>query len=114
LRSLLAKKEWSAAEMREDARRSAESRCLRTWRGVSDLTQPGICSIKDSVYLRGYLSIVKALKEEGVPFERVMVGSIGVQHLDDLAALGITKPVVPHRRLATDPDLEQYISQFID
>ncbi len=114
LRSLLAEKKLTADEIREGARRSAQNRCLRTWRGVTYLTQPGICSTKDSVYLRGYLSIIKALNEEKVAFEQVMVGAVGLNHLGDLAELGITKPAIPHRHLATDSDLEKYISQFVD
>ncbi len=114
LRSLLSEKKLTLAEIQEDARRSAQNRCLRTWRGVTHLAQPGICSTKDSVYLRGYLSVTKALNEENVAFEQVMVGSVGLHHLGDLAELGIMKPTIPHRRLATDPNLEKYISQFVN
>jgi transcriptional regulator with XRE-family HTH domain len=112
LRSLLAENKLTVAEIREDARKNAQNRCLRTWRGVTYLSRPGICSTKDNVYLRGYLSVAQALKEDKTAFERLMVGSVGLNHLGDLAELGITKPAIPHRRLATDPDLEKYISQF--
>ena len=112
LRSLLTEKNMSPTELQEDAQRSAQNRCLRTWRGVTHLTRPGICSTKDNVYLRGYLSITKALNEEGIAFERLMVGSVGLRHLNDLIELEITKPAIIHQRLATDPNLEKYISQF--
>jgi hypothetical protein len=35
------------------AHRNAVTRCLRTFRGVPDLGQTGICNTKDVVYLRG-------------------------------------------------------------
>jgi tetratricopeptide (TPR) repeat protein len=114
IRSLLVEKTLTAAEIQESARRNAQNRCLRTWRGVTHLNQPGIYSAKDSVYLRGYLSVIKALDEEKVAFEQMMVGSVGLHHLDDLTELGITKPAIPHRRLATDSNLGKYISQFVE
>ena len=114
LRILLAEKGLSLPEIQEEALQSAQNRCLRTWRGVTHLSRPGICSTKDNVYLRGYLSIVKALTEEGIAFERMMIGSVGLHHLGDLAELGITKPTIIHQRLATDPSLEKYISRFAD
>ena len=114
LRSLLAGRGLTIAEIRADARKNAQSRCLRTWRGVTHLDRPGICSTKDAVYLRGFLAVSQALMEEDAMFERLMVGSVGLHHLDDLAEVGIVKPAVVHRRLATDPELESYIMRFAD
>ena len=114
LRSLLAGRGLTVAEIREDARKNAQSRCLRTWRGVTHLVHPGICSTKDTVYLRGFLAVSQALMEEDAMFERLMVGSVGLNHLDDLTEVGIVKPAVVHRRLATDPELESYIMRFAD
>ena len=114
LRSLLAGRGLTVAEIREDARKNAQSRCLRTWRGVTHLVRPGICSTKDAVYLRGFLAASQALMEEDAMFERLMVGSVGLNHLDDLTEVGIVKPAVVHRRLATDPELESYIMRFAD
>lgn len=114
LRSLLTGSKLTLTEIQEDARKNAQTRCLRTWRGVTDLTQPGICSTKDSVYLRGYLSVKKVLDEGKINFNQLMIGSVGMQHLDDLAELNIKKPTISHQRLATDPDLEKYILQFVD
>ncbi len=114
LRSLLAGKGLTAVELREDARKNAQNRCLRTWRGVTHLARPGVCSTKDTVYLRGYLAVSQALGADDAMFERLMVGSAGLQHLIDLAEIGIVKPAVLHRRLATDPELESYIRQFAD
>jgi hypothetical protein len=114
LRGLLAGKGLTLAEIGEDARKNAQSRCLRTWRGVSQLSPPGICSAKDSVYLRGYLTVTQALKEGKATFERLMVGAAGVHHLDDLRELGIVEPAIVHQRFATDPELESCIEQFAD
>ena len=114
LRGLLAGKGLTLAEIEEDARKNAQSRCLRTWRGVSQLSLPGICSTKDSVYLRGYLAVTQALGEGKATFERLMVGAAGLHHLDDLSELGIVEPAIVHRRFATDPELESCIEQFAD
>jgi len=114
LRSLLAEENLSVAEIQENARRNAQNRCLRTWRGVTDLTRPGICSTKDNVYLRGYLAVSQVLAKDTMAFERLMVGAIGLQHLDDLTELGIAAPPVKHLRLATDPELDTYIARFAD
>ena len=78
------------------------------------LDRPGICSTKDTVYLRGFLAVSQALMEENAMFERLMVGSVGLHHLDDLAEVGIVRPAVGHRRLTTDPELESYIMRFAD
>jgi hypothetical protein len=41
-----------------------------------------------------------------------MVGVVGLQQLDDLAALGITDPPNQPRWLAHDPDLEKHLLSF--
>lgn len=101
-------------QIQEEARRNAQNRCLRSWRGVTNLAHPGICSTKDNVYLRGYLSVSQALAEDKEIFDRLMVGAIGLQHLADLAELEIIMPPVKHLRLATDPDLDSYVEQFYE
>lgn len=112
LQSLFAESDLPFTEIREEARRNAQNRCLRTWRGVTDLTHPGICSVKDNVYLRGYLAVNQALEKDRTTFERLMVGSIGLQHLADLTEIGITIPHVKHLQFAIDPDLDAYIARF--
>jgi len=47
-------------------------------------------------------------------FARLMVGSVGLDQLDDLAELGIVNPPTPHRRLAADPHLERYVVQYAE
>ncbi len=100
--------------LQEDARRYAENRCLRTWRGVSHLAVPGICSNKDACYLQGFLAVCHAVGEDAIVFDRLMVGMIGLHHLQEMVELGIVKSGIEHRRLATDPDLDAYISRFVD
>ena len=114
LRGLLTKADVPLLQIQEEARRNAQNRCLRTWRGVTDLTRAGICSIKDNVYLRGYLTISQALEQDTTMFERLMVGAVGIEHLADLAELGITVSSIKHQRLAVDPDLGSYIERFVD
>ncbi len=99
-------------EIQKDALKNAHKRCLRTWRGVSNLSSPGICATKDSVYLRGYVAVCQKLRQEPTAFERLLVGSVGIEHLDDLDELGITEPYTRHQRLAYNTDLESYITQF--
>ncbi len=113
LRGLLAAKK-TRDEIQKEALKNAHKRCLRTWRGISDLSSPGICATKDSVYLRGYLAVCDRLQQEPTAFDHLLVGSVGLQHLDALGELGITEPHVHHRRLAYDTDLVSYIAQFAD
>jgi tetratricopeptide (TPR) repeat protein len=99
--------------LREKAWRYAQNRCLRTYRGVTHL-QPGMCSNKDTNYLRGFLTVSQALQENPAKFERLMCGSVGLHHLRDLAELGILVSPIAHRHLATEPDLDTYMMQFVD
>jgi tetratricopeptide (TPR) repeat protein len=113
LRGRLAAKK-TPNEIEQDALKYAHKRCLRTWRGVSNLSHPGICATKDSIYLRGYLAVCEKLQQEPATFDRLLVGSVGLQHLDALSELGITEPHVRHQRLAYDTNLESYITQFVN
>ena len=99
-------------QLQEKTRRYAENRCLRTFRGVTHLAERGVCSNKDTYYLRGFLTVCRELESDPSAFERLMVGSVGIHHLADLAELGIGTPEIVHKHLATDPDLEKYITQF--
>lgn len=112
LQGLLTENDSPLTQIREEARRNAQNRCLRTWRGVTDLTKRSICSTKDNVYLRGYLAVCEVLEKDSAMFQRLMAGSVGLQHLPDLAELGIVTPHVKHLQLATDPDLDVYIARF--
>jgi hypothetical protein len=103
-----------AGEAREDAlanaRQSAWIRSCRTFRGVPNLNTAGCCSLKDRIYLQGYLEILDYL-ERGDE-QRLLVGKIGVSHLGDMAELNILVPSYPHRHLALAPDLLEQVSWY--
>lgn len=97
--------------MRERARSLALTRCLRTFRGVPDLTQKGICSLKDTSYVRGYVAIKEALSRQGEGvLTRLMVGAVALEQLPDLATLGIITPAIRAQWFARDPDLIKRIT----
>jgi len=100
------------AATKKKAHELAVVRCLRTFRGVPDLSRPGHCYTKDALYLRGLLSVTEAVEKDRNVLERLMVGMVGLEQLPDLGELGITAP--PHRPqwLAHQPDLEAYILSF--
>jgi tetratricopeptide (TPR) repeat protein len=112
LTDLLDRRDIPFTQLQEKARKYAENRCLRTYRGVTNLEHRGICSNKDTYYLRGFLEVCQELEREPEIFDRLMVGSVGLHHLTDLTELGIRNPGVVHKHLATDPKLEDYIAQF--
>jgi transcriptional regulator with XRE-family HTH domain/tetratricopeptide (TPR) repeat protein len=114
LRSLLTKSDHSAEDQLQRARRTAQNRCLRTFRGVTDLTSPGICSTKDHVYLRGYLAVSRALERQETTLDQLMVGVIGLHHLSAMSELGIVAPAITHRKLALDIHLEEQIAAFAE
>jgi hypothetical protein len=110
--NLLSGRFETLSEAEAAAERDALARAVRTFRGVPDLNAVGVCSLKDRVYLQGYLEVSKKL--EVVETERLLVGSIGVDQLEDMAELHILKPAIPHRRLALDPGLLNRIAALDD
>ncbi len=99
---------------RERARSLALTRCLRTFRGVPDLTHHGICSAKDNCYVQGYLEIKDAIAKQGEEvLTRLMVGAVALAQLDDLAELGIVTPALRTRGVARDPHLLQRITSLM-
>ncbi len=99
---------------REQARTLALTRCLRTFRGVPDLTRHGICSAKDNCYVQGYLAIKDAIAKQGEEvLTRLMVGAVALEQLNDLAALGIATPALRARWVARDPHLLQRITSLM-
>jgi tetratricopeptide (TPR) repeat protein/transcriptional regulator with XRE-family HTH domain len=98
----------------ERARKNARIRCLRTFRGVTDLDRPGVCFTKDVVYLRGYLQIEQAVAADETVLDRLAVGKVALEHLSDLQELGIVAPsqFASLRNLAYDPGLDDYILSF--
>jgi len=109
LTDLLAGKQANRERLLQDAHTYAQNRCLRTFRGVSNLAQPGICSTKDVLYQRGYFAVAAALQEDPTRFDRLMVGAAGLHQLSDLSELDISIPPTPHQRIATNSDLERMI-----
>lgn len=97
---------------RANVPRLARARCLRTFRGVPDLTVAGVAYTQDALYHRGQQRVELAIQQDAQVLTRLMVGKVGLQQLDDLAELGITAPVSQPRWLAHDPDLGQYLLSF--
>jgi tetratricopeptide (TPR) repeat protein len=94
------------------ARTRAITRCLRTFRGVPDLTRAGICYTRDVVYLRGRLKIEGAIAQDEAVLDRLAVGKVALELLPDLEELGITASTQSLRKRAYDPDLDAYILSF--
>ncbi len=109
---LLSKREGDLGKATAAAHRLALNRCLRTYRGVPDLTAAGICYAKDAIYLRGYLQLQRAVKEDPGVLDRLMVGKIAYEHLRDMEELGITIPSIRPRWYAQRPDLDEYTLSF--
>ncbi len=97
---------------RASAPRLARLRCLRTFRGVPDLTAAGVAYTHDALYHRGLQCVERAIQQDAQVLTRLLVGKVGLQQLDDLAELDITEPVSQPRWQARDPDLDQYLLSF--
>lgn len=94
---------WEAAF--EFARQAAWRRCCRVFRGA------GCVSLKDRVYLQGHLEISDYLARGGEELH-LYVGCIGVDHLEDMAELGILAPSYPHQHLALATDLAERLASY--
>ncbi len=109
---------WRNDEDRQTAERRAQrnafTRCLRTFRGVPNLEQAGICNTKDVVYLRGRWLIEQEVVRYETVLDRLAVGKVAVELLPELERLGITASSHSFRTLALDPDLDAYILSFED
>jgi tetratricopeptide (TPR) repeat protein len=107
---------WRDDEDRQTAERRAHrnafTRCLRTFRGVPDLGQAGICNTKDVVYLRGRWLIDQAVVQDEAVLDRLAVGKVAYDLLPELEQLGIPASTPSFRTLALDPDLDEYILSF--
>ena len=113
LRRLLRQEVTDMEAARERARHAALARCLRTYRGVPDLTRAGVCYLKDAIYLHGLRMIERAVAQDETILDRLAVGVIALDDLPDLQALGIAAPAQPLRKLVYDPKLDSYILSFI-
>ncbi len=97
---------------RSKARELARIRCLRTFRGVPDLTVVGVAYVKDALYMRGEQMLSESIRRDNTVRNRLMVGVVGLEQLPDMEELGIVKPPSPPRWLAHDPALASYILSF--
>ncbi|HCP75503.1 MAG TPA: hypothetical protein DIU08_12785 [Ktedonobacter sp.] len=95
------------------ARSYALSICLRTYRGVPDLEQAGVCYLQDALYLHGLRMIEQAVAQDETVLDRLAVGVVALELLPDLQELGITSAPQPLRKLAYDPDLDSHILSFV-
>ncbi len=111
---LLWRDDEDRATAEQRARRNALMRCLRTYRGVTDLKRPGVCFTKDVVYLRGLLKIERAVRDDETVLDRLAVGKVALEQLPDLQELGIVAPrqFSSLRKLAYDSALDDYILSF--
>jgi DNA-binding SARP family transcriptional activator len=96
---------------REAAHRYALNVCLRTYRGVPDLEQAGICYPQDVIHLRGLRLVEQAVATDASVLDRI-VGVCPLEHLPDLQELGILSASQPLLRLAYATDLDEYIYSF--
>ncbi|HAG98714.1 MAG TPA: hypothetical protein DCL75_07625 [Ktedonobacter sp.] len=94
------------------ARAYALSICLRTYRGVPDLEQAGVCYLQDALYVPGLRLIEQAVAQDETVLDRLAVGVVALELLPDLQELGITSAPQPLRKLAYDPDLDSHILSF--
>jgi len=103
--------EKQTAEQR--ARKNAITRCLRTFRGVPDLKEPGVCFTKDVVYLRGLWTIEREVLHDESILDRLSVGKVAFNQLSDLRELGIvTSPMQSLRKIAYHSDFDTYVLSF--
>ncbi len=92
----------------------AQTRCLRTFRGVPDLSRPGVCFPKDAVYQRGLFQIYDAVVQDPAVLDWLAAGVVALEQIDDLKALGIPPAAHSSRALLEQPDLEAYIVAFAE
>jgi hypothetical protein len=86
--------------------------CLRTYRGVPDLEQAGVCYLKDSVYLRGIRMVEQALTEDKTVLDRLAVGRVALEYLPDMQELGIVAPPQSLLKLTSNTEIDTYIQSF--
>ncbi|HLZ61570.1 MAG TPA: tyrosine/phenylalanine carboxypeptidase domain-containing protein [Ktedonosporobacter sp.] len=97
----------------EKAQAIALGRCIRTFRGVPDLTVPGVCYTKDVLYQRGLHKIMKVLESVPTVVDRLAVGVVALEHLPDLEKLGITAAPQSFKTVMQDGNIDAYILSFV-
>jgi hypothetical protein len=109
---LLMYPEANKEELQKRARQYALTMCLRKYRGVPDLEQPGVCYLQDVVYLYGLRLIETAVAQDETALDRLAVGKVALEYLPDLQELGIVSAIQPFKKLIFDPNLDSYILSF--
>jgi tetratricopeptide (TPR) repeat protein len=89
----------------EFALQAAWRRCSRVYRGA------GCLSLKDRAYLQGHLEI-SDYRAGGGNLQRLYVGCVGVEHLNDMAELDILVPNHQHQQLALATDLADRLASY--
>jgi len=102
------------ATARTKAQVVAQTRCLRTYRGVPDLSRPGICYAKDAVYERGFFQVYDAAAHDKTMLDWLAAGIIALEQVHELRALGITPKTHSVQTLLAHPDLEEYILSLME
>ena len=98
----------------ERASRLAQTRCLRTYRGVPPRAQAGICFPKDAGYERGFFQLYNAVQKDATILDWLAVGIVAIEQIPDLQALGLSPAAHSSRALLERPDLEAYILSLED
>ena len=93
------------------ARGMAFRRARRTFQDVPNLTAVGVCCGQDRVYLQGYRDVVNVLTKYSR--ERLFVGSISTDDLDDMEQLHILEPAIQHLYLSHRSDLFERITHSV-
>lgn len=91
----------------------AIGRAIRTFRGLPDLQQRGMCNCKDAHYLSGLRKIERAIAEQGESvLDELAVGVIAVENLPLLRELGMVAVPQSLRQIVQDAGLDAYILSF--
>lgn len=80
---------------RAKAEDSAWRLCVRTYRAISNPSQPGVGFWRDHIYRSGNQLIHEVAKKYPDSIEKLFVGNIGIQHLPDIAELELPQPKTP-------------------
>ena len=79
INNLQSEQQRSIHDAEKKAWQDALARVSRTFWGITDLEVPGVCNLKDGVYLQGYREVREQI--ETTPIERLYVGSISTKDL---------------------------------
>ena len=112
LRRLLNQQDTDETTAQQRARKTALANCLRTFRGVPDLQQPGVCFTKDAIYLHGLWMIERAVAQDATVLDRLAIGKTALEYLPLVQELGIEASPMPLTKLAYAPDLYDYMQSF--